>query len=267
MSNTSSVGGESSPASARQPHESQTATEEAVNAGFKLRSPRKVQVVNAQPQKRLRARLKHFLPVFIYKFIVKLTLPSQSQQKTLALNIQEARKANSEAWDQLGKEGHHSTSQHLKELQLACEKSQYWLDLLEGRNDSPVTAQRADVINLLEQASEASDEDFQTIEHAYLAANDQLKQIQQHEIQLEADLNAAKRKLQLSESEQKVESQVLQEGRRAKEDLEALKKSVASLEEEFHQFQKNQIDEELARAAYLRYSDSGLNKTKGVSDE
>ena len=299
MSNTSSVGGEPSPVSARQPHQSQKTTEETATTGVTPRSRRKVQAVNAQPQKGLRARVKNFLPVSIYKFIVKFTLPSQSQQKTLALNIQKAREANSKAWDQLGKESHHSSSQQLKGLQLACEKSQHRLDLLEGRKDSPVTAQRAVVIALLEKACRASDEELPDFEKAYLVANDTLKQVQQHEIQLEADLNAAKRKLkstgpvlearieradqiltreslersglydvsELSESEQEAESLILQKGQKAREELKDLKKTVASLNEEFHQFQKNLIDEELAREAYLRYGDSAHHKPKGKGHE
>ncbi len=255
MSKTSSVGGESGrfpTHPAKTPSNTINSTPQQGHSGS---TNRKTQVVSILSEPSLRARIKHFLPVPLYKFLASLMAPRKSEQHLLAKAIHHARDANSKAWDQLGREKNQcKTPQQLNRLQLACEKTQYQLDLLEGRQDSQTTAQRLEVIHCLEAATASSDDNVLQLESEYLAANEQLKKIQQHELELEAELNAAEHKLQAAQTGH---------GSSEINNLETLEKNVIALQKEFNKLQKNRIDEDVARKAFLIYERSLNEKVKG----
>ena len=194
MSNPNSVGGESGAFPASTDDVSQTRVVKTTETALFSESRRKSEVLDGKSQTRLRARVKSVLPVPLYCFIVRLVSSSQPEQKSLGNAIYAAHRANKEAWDALGQGRKDASPQQSKVLQLACEKTQLKLDHLEGHQDSPVTTQRTVIIRLLESASEASERTFPDIKAIYLAANDQLKRIQQHEMTLEADLGRAQQR-------------------------------------------------------------------------
>lgn len=243
---------------------------------------RRVKSAYLQPQKGLRARLKAFLPVSMYKYFIRMTSASRAEQKLLGLAIAEARKVNTEAWNQLGMQKAKSSPRELKSLQLACEAAQLTLDYLEGRGDSPVTAQRAAVVGILNQAAD-NEKAFNELEVRYNKAIEALKEVQQHEMVLEAELDAAKRKWQKLRPTLKVqiktavvsqcrkiygffvskETDMPDSGKTTEQELAALKLLVGTLEKEFNQYQKIQIDEAVAREAYLRYGTGPHHTAKG----
>lgn len=252
---------------------------------------RRVKTTHLPEQKGLKSRAKSFFPVSIYKFIVKLTSLSPSEQKSLGMAIAKARKVNSEAWNRLGQLKAKSSPHEIKKLQLACESSQLRLDQLEGRGDSPVAVQRSIVVELLNQAVLMSDAEIEVFEIQYIEAIESLKEIQLHEAVLESELHAAKIKLkkqrlglevQISRADEVksrkgcevlcptdeqvvTDAQILVQGKKAKELLDGFERVVVALQKEFDQFQKVLIDETVAREAHLRYGNSVVHKKKGNS--
>ena len=283
MSKTSLVGGEPGTTPGRTPDVSQTRSTTKPTTATITGTRREIQAVMTQPKSGFRARVKRFLSVPLYRFIIRLTSPNQAEQKSLAEAINQAHKVNQDAWNTLGKNGSSASPRELKALQLACERAQLRLDHLEGRKDSPTTIQREAVITLLESAMKASEEQFIVIEQQYLEATKQLKTIELHQVALEAELDAATRELEkhkasiggsfgkapddlevANSTERKKITTIDSEALEKRQQLES---TVAALKAEFKQFQKNLIDEEIAKEAHLRYGFRAHHKTRGKSHE
>lgn len=142
--------------------------------------------------KSLRARVKDFLPISVYKMVSRLK--PIHKQKQLGTMISLVLQKNQDAWQRLGEcraEG--ADERELRCLQLDCEQSQLWLDLLEGRGQSQVTADRAQVVDCLKVCIVAdTSDDFQQADEAYLEANRNLKLSIIHENELKIELQTPK---------------------------------------------------------------------------
>ncbi|MFK0572577.1 hypothetical protein [Endozoicomonas sp.] len=154
--------------------------------------PSAVQGCLTTNNKSLRTKIKNFLPIAVYKMVSRLK--PIHQQKKLGTMIALVLQKNQDAWQRLGEcraEG--ADDRELRKLQLDCEQSQLWLDLLEGRGQSNVTADRARIVDCLKAcvAAEASDE-FQQADEAYLEANHHLKLSIIHENDLKIELQTPK---------------------------------------------------------------------------
>ncbi|USE36472.1 hypothetical protein [Endozoicomonas sp. SCSIO W0465] len=171
--------------------------------------------------KSFRARIKNFLPTFIYKMVSRLK-PIHKLKKIGAM-IALVQQKNQMAWQRLGEgKAEGACNQALRKLQLECEQSQLWLDLLEGREQSRVTEGRARVVDCLKDcvAAEVTG-DFKQADKAYVEAVHELKLSIIHENDLKIELQTPK---------------------------------VSSpLEGERKQFEKMLVDEALALEAYRLY--------------
>ncbi len=142
--------------------------------------------------KSLRTRIKNFLPVSVYKMIARLK-PIHKQKK-IGTMIALVQQKNQAAWQRLGEsKAEGANDRELRKLQLDCEQSQLWLDLLEGRGQSKVTADRARVVDCLKDcvAAEAT-RDFMQADEAYVAAIHDLKLSIIYENELKIELQAPK---------------------------------------------------------------------------
>ncbi len=171
--------------------------------------------------KSLRTRIKNFLPVSVYKMISRLK--PIHKQKRIGTMIALVQQKNQAAWQRLGESKAEGVNdQGLRKLQLDCEQSQLWLDLLEGRGQSKVTAGRARVVDCLKDcvAAEATS-DFMQANEAYIDAVHDLKLSIIHENELKIELQTPK--------------------------------SSSPLAGELKQFEKMLVDEALALEAYRLY--------------
>lgn len=237
---------------------------------------RSVSVVEPKLQKGLRDTVRNFIPLPLYKFVVKLASSRSGQQEKLGHQIAELRKTNKEAWDLLGKSN--ATGQERHSLQLICQATQLQLDVLEGRRTSPVTIQRAQVVRLLKKAvKEPSPETDQQIKEAF----EKLRSVADHEVSLKAELTLQRKKipalkrliaragvinsrlglessglqskLELSDTAKEYEQQILKDGQKALEQLNAVKKEIRSLKSEIKKFERMLVDEDAAVDAYRSY--------------
>lgn len=142
--------------------------------------------------KSLRARIKNLLPISIYKMVSHLT--SIHKQREIGKMIALVQRKNQRAWQCLG-EGKAGgiREQALRKLQLACEQTQLWLDLLEGREQSKVTADRARVVDCLKDCVAAEESSaFRQADKAYIEAVHDLKLSIIHENDLKIELQTPK---------------------------------------------------------------------------
>ena len=140
----------------------------------------------------LLARLTNLLPTSLYKMISRLK--PIDKQKKIGTMIALVQKKNQMAWQHLGEgKAEGACDQALRKLQLDCEQSQLWLDLLEGRGQSKVTEGRARVVDCLKDcvAADAAS-DFRQADEAYVEAVHDLKLSIIHENDLKIELQTPK---------------------------------------------------------------------------
>ncbi len=138
-----------------------------------------------------RNRIKNLLPVSVYKFFTRLE--SAHQQKKVGAMIALLQQKNQAAWQRLGEGRAEGVNEReLRQLLLDCEQSQLWLDLMEGRGQSQVTAARARVVDCLKQCVGAqTPSDFHSANETYYRATVDLKRSIIHEDELKVGLLAA----------------------------------------------------------------------------
>ncbi len=191
----------------------------------KILDQRSIRLIDAshhgleKSSKSLRLRIKNLLPLSIYKMFSHFR-PWQ-QQKQLGRMIAVVQQKNQVAWQRLGEAKAAGLKEKaLQKCLLACEQSQLWLDLLEGRSESNVTIERARVVNCLRNCIAArAPAELQKADDAYTQAVHTLKLSIIHEDELRVEHLAP----------------------------------ATPLTEELKQFEKMQIDEAAAREAYHRY--------------
>ncbi|WP_422467758.1 hypothetical protein [Endozoicomonas sp. ALC013] len=142
--------------------------------------------------KSLLARIKNFLPTSVYKMVSRLK--PIDKQKKIGTMIALVQQKNQMAWQRLGEGKAEGVRDHaLRKLQLDCEQSQLWLDLLEGRGQSRVTEERARVVDCLKDCVAANvASDFRQADKAYVEAVHDLKLSIIHENDLKIELQAPK---------------------------------------------------------------------------
>lgn len=142
--------------------------------------------------KSFRTRIKNFLPISIYKMVTRLK-PIHKQKK-IGTMIALVQQKNQMAWQRLGEgKAEGAGDQELRKLQLECEQSQLWLDLLEGRGQSKVTEDRARVVDCLKDCVAAkADSDFKKADEDYVEAVHDLKLSLIHENDLKIELKTPK---------------------------------------------------------------------------
>ncbi|WP_257296204.1 hypothetical protein [Endozoicomonas sp. YOMI1] len=140
----------------------------------------------------LLARIKNLLPTSVYKMVSRLK--PIDKQKKIGTMIALVQQKNQMAWQRLGEgKAEGACDQALRKLQLACEQSQLWLDLLEGRGQSKVTEERARVVDCLKVCVAADiASDFKQADKAYVEAVHDLKLSIIHENDLKIELQAPK---------------------------------------------------------------------------
>lgn len=172
---------------------------------------RHVSIVAAALQQGLRARIQSFLPYSLYKLVARIE--SVRHQRKLGRMIAAVREQNDCAWQKLG-EGRSggARGQVLRRLQLDCQQTQLWLDILEGRGASSVTADRARVVDWLDVCASTSDPlVFRAANTHYLDANNRLKISAAHEIDLKQELQAPHSSLFLSTELKQLEKMLVDE--------------------------------------------------------
>ena len=253
---------------------------------------RSVSAVKATPQKGLRSRVKNFLPRPLYKFLVKLTSSSNKAQYELGKAISLARNDSAKAWQKLGE--YHAlpkSEQEAKknyELQLDCRKKDLKLDLLQGWGDSPVTVEKQEVIQRLEQCIEFPEDT--TIVDAYEKACKKLKVVKGNEVALklrQAKLKQEARALEapvaeakninirlsleasgqltpfaLTATEQSREKNILKEGSEAFSRLKEIKAELPAIEADIKRYENSQVDDERAREALFHYENTEKARKK-----
>ncbi|WP_257263602.1 hypothetical protein [Endozoicomonas sp. ONNA2] len=142
--------------------------------------------------KSLLAKIKNLLPTCLYKMISRFK--PADKQKRIGTMIALVQQKNQTAWQRLGEgKAEGVCDQALRKLQLECELSQLWLDLLEGRGQSKVTEERARVVDSLKDCVAADiGSDFRLADEAYVEAVHALKLSIIHENDLKIELQAPK---------------------------------------------------------------------------
>ncbi|WP_067582338.1 hypothetical protein [Endozoicomonas ascidiicola] len=166
-----------------------------------------------------RTKIRNLLPLSLYKLFSRLK-PIHDQKK-LGSMIALFEEKNQAAWQKLGEARAEGVGEKsLRSLQLECEQTQLWLDLLEGRGASQVTADRSQVVENLKACVLAeTDNEFQQADVAFHQAVHEMKISTAHETDLKGELQAMK----------------------------------AACDDELKEFEKMLIDEASALEAYRRY--------------
>lgn len=266
-------------------------TQDVSNKGRKFN--RTVSIVEAAPQKGLRARAKNFLPRPLYKFLVSLVSSNNKAQYELGKMISQTRKDSADAWQKLGQ--YHAlppSSQKpnvMYKLQLDCRIKDLELDLLQGWGDSPVTIEKQKVIKLLEQCVESPDDEALVGE--YENACTELKKVEYDQdtlrlrrTKLKNEAKSLSPKLaaakeiniriglvessqldppELTEEEQIQEAAILEQGKTAFDRLKVIKKKLAAIETDIKRYDNSLVDDERARDAVFYYEETAKVRGKG----